>query len=679
MLAPAAGRAAVAQWTGDFSGTWGTASSWSGGVVPNNTQSVTYLVTVAQQVGIYANVTISSSTPTVEVDQLTLRPTGSVNIASGSTLRLRDIGAEVNLQRSLVGGGTLQIASGGTLQVALNGSVISGNNTIQMNGGRIAGTGRIENSRIISGQGTIGNAAGAFDALLVINNVGSNSGLFASLSADRSGQTLTLGPGGATGDIGIRNNYAKLTATNGGTLIIRGNGMLLDNTNGSISPAVSSEVRLVNGVAITGGSLGGVGTIRVPGGEAATLTSVDMQNSATTIEGTLTTHGSTANGGTVVLRNKIVANDFTNQSGGTINLQFGLNTPSITPTLDFTSSLLINSGTISGVGKLMGETISNSGVINAAVPGGTLTLDVNNVALGPNGSLANNRALLVVGSTAATGILTGTSPTPITTSAASITDLNLAATLPTSTITNLGNIRIYKPATLGTIAGDTGNLTVKAATSTTAIRNGAFVESGLTVRSGSGVSRGSSLIVQGSNGTLDLTDNAWIVDYAADATSPLVGLRPALTSGKVFSSISGRRVGVVEASAIGSPATWFGETIDASAILLRSTFGGDADVDGTVDFADLVRLAQNYGLAQKTWSDGDFDYDGNVDFDDLVSLAQNYSGTAIETGAAGGDDFAADWALAQSLVPEPGSLSLLAALGLITRRGRVSRLVEFSA
>jgi hypothetical protein len=52
----------------------------------------------------------------------------------------------------------------------------------------------------------------------------------------------------------------------------------------------------------------------------------------------------------------------------------------------------------------------------------------------------------------------------------------------------------------------------------------------------------------------------------------------------------------------------------------------DANHDATVDFADLVSLAQNYGLTGRTFSQGNFDYssDGRVDFADLVILAQRY-------------------------------------------------------
>jgi hypothetical protein len=62
---------------------------------------------------------------------------------------------------------------------------------------------------------------------------------------------------------------------------------------------------------------------------------------------------------------------------------------------------------------------------------------------------------------------------------------------------------------------------------------------------------------------------------------------------------------------------------------------GDANHDRTVDFNDLVRLAQNYNTTGgKTWADGDFTGDGNVDFNDLVILAQRYNTTLPPTPAA---------------------------------------------
>jgi len=51
---------------------------------------------------------------------------------------------------------------------------------------------------------------------------------------------------------------------------------------------------------------------------------------------------------------------------------------------------------------------------------------------------------------------------------------------------------------------------------------------------------------------------------------------------------------------------------------------GDINRDRSVNFNDLVILAQNYGTGGKTAAQGDVKGDGNVDFNDLVILAQRY-------------------------------------------------------
>ena len=56
---------------------------------------------------------------------------------------------------------------------------------------------------------------------------------------------------------------------------------------------------------------------------------------------------------------------------------------------------------------------------------------------------------------------------------------------------------------------------------------------------------------------------------------------------------------------------------------------GDLNLDGEVDSADLLILAQHYGQANANWDQGDLNYDGTVGFDDLMLLARNFGqGTA---------------------------------------------------
>jgi hypothetical protein len=96
---------------------------------------------------------------------------------------------------------------------------------------------------------------------------------------------------------------------------------------------------------------------------------------------------------------------------------------------------------------------------------------------------------------------------------------------------------------------------------------------------------------------------------------------------------------------------------------------GDANADGTINFSDLVPLAQNYNIVdgQRRWSQGDFTGDGNVDFNDLVAIAQGYNTSGIQAADAlpSGSTaaFASDWAAAmEAVVPEPGAALLAGAV-----------------
>jgi hypothetical protein len=96
---------------------------------------------------------------------------------------------------------------------------------------------------------------------------------------------------------------------------------------------------------------------------------------------------------------------------------------------------------------------------------------------------------------------------------------------------------------------------------------------------------------------------------------------------------------------------------------------GDANLDGIVDFADLVQLARHFNTATNVdWSKGDFNFDMRVDFADLVTMARNFN-----TGSGSGDSFESQWRLAQSTVPEPATMSITfaAAIACLARRRRL--------
>jgi len=102
---------------------------------------------------------------------------------------------------------------------------------------------------------------------------------------------------------------------------------------------------------------------------------------------------------------------------------------------------------------------------------------------------------------------------------------------------------------------------------------------------------------------------------------------------------------------------------------LTAALPGDANLDRSVNFVDLVALAQHYGDSDQSWSTGDFTGDGLVDFQDLVIVAQNYgTGLPLQPIPGATPDFNRDFAAAS--VPEPAGLFILVMLPMFLVRRR---------
>ncbi len=122
-------------------------------------------------------------------------------------------------------------------------------------------------------------------------------------------------------------------------------------------------------------------------------------------------------------------------------------------------------------------------------------------------------------------------------------------------------------------------------------------------------------------------------------------------------------------NAVLNKATFAGQTVDASSVLVKYTWKGDANLDGQVDINDLASLATSWQIAG-AWINGDFDYSGIVDINDLASLATNWQ---AGVGAPLGQTFEqalASVGLGGVSVPEPVSLGVFAIGGLCARRRR---------
>jgi hypothetical protein len=177
------------------------------------------------------------------------------------------------------------------------------------------------------------------------------------------------------------------------------------------------------------------------------------------------------------------------------------------------------------------------------------------------------------------------------------------------------------------------------------------------------------------NGKLDLTNNALAIDY--NGTSPATDVRGWLQSGYASGAWTGNgitsspaatiaanpsnthktAIGFAEASAIGNPSTWFGQGVDGTSIVMRYTFTGDANLDGSVNSGDFTRLAQNFNGAGKFWWQGDFNFDGTVNALDFNALATNF-GQVMTSEALG------------ALVPEPAMIAVFVLPALLLRRRR---------
>ncbi|HZZ43509.1 MAG TPA: dockerin type I domain-containing protein [Tepidisphaeraceae bacterium] len=197
---------------------------------------------------------------------------------------------------------------------------------------------------------------------------------------------------------------------------------------------------------------------------------------------------------------------------------------------------------------------------------------------------------------------------------------------------------------------------------------------------------GSLTITNG--GVVDLDNNPLILDYTS--TSPLSAVRGYLHDGLMTSASATNdaqhRTGLayVEASKLlgisgAQTALWYGETVDATTVLVKYTWLGDANLDGKInadDFAMIDRgFAKHMAAGTAYWSDGDFNYDGVVNSADYMIIDRDF---ALQSGALSPAFLAereaqfGDAYVSQLLtsIPEPSMVGLVIGTLAMTRRKR---------
>jgi hypothetical protein len=140
-----------------------------------------------------------------------------------------------------------------------------------------------------------------------------------------------------------------------------------------------------------------------------------------------------------------------------------------------------------------------------------------------------------------------------------------------------------------------------------------------------------------------LTDNDLIVDYSSvspvgvwtgGAYNGITGLIQTGRNGGgwdgstgIITSLAGAAdlttLAVAEASQVlnlsgTQTALWNGQTVDATAVLVKFTWGGDANLDGKINVDDYGGIDFNVGSSGSIfgWFNGDFNFDGKINVDD---------------------------------------------------------------
>jgi hypothetical protein len=595
--------------------------------------------------------------------------------------------------------GSVQVNAGGTLQIsggALSASAITLNSggTVVFSSGTVALT---NSSLTIAPGGLLGGSLGITPSKMLsvsgTTTVGFGGSLFVNSTTFSTG-SLAVGSGG---QFFLSNGTLQLTGSGltvglgaglGSTLDLQ-SGQFIDQVGSGTTNVVTASGLLYfdGGSARMSGTFNNVGAVQFASPLSALFTNTFNNSGLLTGTGrvvstsltnqglgeirvgaadTLRINGTVTNAGTINLLGGQLDVQGPFSSAGAVNLDGGM--------LHFTTSAN-NTGRISGRGVINGDV----GIVN----GGTIALSGGASDL--HGMLTNNRTVVVAGNSTATFYdavnNTGTSGFQVS---ANSTAVFLGPVTGLGNFTGGGVKDFESGGSGGAITTVLGGTIVGPGAPVTAsyVRDNWVQVDGLLQAVPNGtpasVSRVNTLTVSGSTdawqGRFDLADNGLVIDYTG--ASPISTVTNQLKSGYAGGAWTGTGIasstgaadaqhrtglGVAEATDLFNafPAIFLGQSVDSTALLMRYTLFGDANLDGTVDTLDFNALAANFGKGGQRWSKGDFNYDGQVDTLDFNYLASNFGQHLSEPATGVG-----------SLVPEPGAMALLGLIPLLAKRRR---------
>ncbi len=527
-----------------------------------------------------------------------------------------------------------------------------------------SGTLRVNNQSSSLGTGTsavaVGNGGTLLMATLLSRAVNLNDGSALRASGGvvttqnlnvAAGASVTLGGSGNSGDVLIISGGAnRLNGGAGGALNIAGPGMV---TLGAAT-AFAGDWNINSG-----------GTLRL--GSAATLgsgTSPVAINSGGTLElnssgnlVTLTRDVNLNNGGT------LKGGPVTNNAYGKVNVAGG-------GSVTFSGLLQLGDGPndLTGGGGGAGIHVANSGSLTLLQPSdvsANWSIDSGTLEISDDAQL---------GATGNTVTINGNGAKLRTSQAA----VNSARDI----VANRGTIEIgIDGATFGNVSGAAGAM-MKIGDGTLTVNR--IRSDGFTVAAGV-----VKLKVDGSNnaastfnallfsdpGRMDVTNNKVIVRSTPVGTwngTAYTDLTGAIAEGRnqgAWDGIGGiitsqsdatggglTSIGIARAAdALGiadaATGTFAGQTVTGTDTLIAYTFGGDANLDGTINGDDYFQIDSGFPQGLSGWFNGDFNYDGVVNGDDYFIIDSSFPQQGAPFGGVADAHVVA--------VPEPVSIALV--------------------
>jgi autotransporter-associated beta strand protein len=452
--------------------------------------------------------------------------------------------------------------------------------------------------------------------------------------------------------------------------VVYSGGITLDDGGFNVTVPQVLTAPAGNGISATGLSVSGTGFIGEPvveisggGGTGATaIANIDGSGNLTGVTITNPGTGYTSSPSFTILGGGVGSSGsisgsaalVPNVGGGLIKQGTGNVTLSAANT--YSGGTTVNAGTLILSGSVVSPTI---GVANGA------TLTVASAGTIPSTVAVTNNGIVNLNGAARTiGSLSGAA----TTAAVNLNTTNL-------TVSGGGTYA-------GSIAdsGTNGALTVGAALSVGSVKVGTInANANLQIH---GTSKASALNLTGGTGAwtsgLDLTASKFILESTVSGkTADLARVQEQVNYGKTHadgifttSTLDPHYAIAVIDNGVTNLGTFGGVSADANSVLVGAELLGDANIDGTVNLADLTAVLNNFGATTSAWTSGNFDGAATIDLTDLAYVLNNMNMTnpnaSVDFGSTG-------TTVSATGTPEPASLAVLAtgALALISRRRRV--------